>query len=721
MLLLLTVLPAPVGVLAATNCEVTTLADSGGGSLRHCLLVLDTGGTITFQTGLTGMITLASDLPALSKVVAVAGPGASLLTVNRNDRVGVIFTVSNGGVLTASGLTLSGANYAVWAPQNPTVESNASVALTDVVLSGNGTGVRVEYTTSATLTNCTLTGNDYGVDAYGGRALATLTDVTIRGSFIGVNLYFGGSATLTNVTLAHNTSGVFFMEQGSRATVTNSTFDGNRYGIHSNDFGGDAMVTDSVFAANTYGVYIDEFGGRGGSATLTNVTISGSLIGIVALAGSATLAHTTLGGNDIGVAVAYPGSASVANSILADSTSANCSLTGGSISNGGYNLDDGSSCGFGSADGSLSGVSAELASLTSLDHGGATATIALLPSSPAVNQIPLGGTNCPATDQRGVARPQGTGCDSGAFELTLGPVLTLGIRGGGTVSRSPDGGTAGTGAGSFLYPPNTVVTLTPEESDGQDFTGWIVDGVARGWAASLTLTIDAPHIVQATFANSMSFTDVPTTRDDYPAIAALAARGSIKGYGDGTLGPDDGVLRAQIAALIARVMPSFLPAAVFGCVLLGGSVPSWDCESWSDQTFTDQWSAGEHLGRDVGTLAHYGVAQGYGDGRFGPNEPVTYAQTIALITRAMLARGYWVEQPNEPLPPTMLATVPIEHLADLRTFAHYTQQLGGVPASEFGPPTEWEAPHWNSQAPRGWCAMALWAALDTHWGVTQTP
>jgi hypothetical protein len=49
------------------------------------------------------------------------------------------------------------------------------------------------------------------------------------------------------------------------------------------------------------------------------------------------------------------------------------------------------------------------------DNGGPTQTIALQPGSPAIDAA----VACPppATDQRGVARPQGAACDIGAFEL----------------------------------------------------------------------------------------------------------------------------------------------------------------------------------------------------------------------------------------------------------------------------------------------------------------
>src|SRR5207302_4298141 len=57
------------------------------------------------------------------------------------------------------------------------------------------------------------------------------------------------------------------------------------------------------------------------------------------------------------------------------------------------------------------------------DNGGPTQTIALQPGSPAVDAAVL--ANCPATDQRGVSRPQGAGCDIGAFELVQ--TITVGI------------------------------------------------------------------------------------------------------------------------------------------------------------------------------------------------------------------------------------------------------------------------------------------------------
>jgi hypothetical protein len=55
------------------------------------------------------------------------------------------------------------------------------------------------------------------------------------------------------------------------------------------------------------------------------------------------------------------------------------------------------------------------------NNGGPTDTQALLSGSPAIDFAPLSG--CPATDQRGVSRPQGALCDSGAFEVAAAKPL----------------------------------------------------------------------------------------------------------------------------------------------------------------------------------------------------------------------------------------------------------------------------------------------------------
>jgi hypothetical protein len=115
------------------------------------------------------------------------------------------------------------------------------------------------------------------------------------------------------------------------------------------------------------------------------------------------------------------------NTIVAAQTAgANCS---GPISDGGYNLDDGTTCGFSSVNHSLTNTNPLLDPAGLQNNGGPTRTIALLSGSPAIDTIPAGVNGCGTTltsDQRGVSRPQGPACDTGAFELdTIPPVITV--------------------------------------------------------------------------------------------------------------------------------------------------------------------------------------------------------------------------------------------------------------------------------------------------------
>jgi hypothetical protein len=221
----------------------------------------------------------------------------------------------------------------------------------------------------------------------------------------------------------------------------------------------------------------------------------------------------------------------------------------------------------------------------------------------------------------------------------------------------------------------------------------------------------ADHTVRASFAPTGTFPDVGTGRVEHAAIVALATRGTIRGYGNGTFGPDDGVQRAQMAALIARATPAGpgTPLATLAppaCLAAG----TWDCEDWGND-FSDHAGLDANLWRNIGALQHHHVAFGY-DGAacaakgvpspcYAPTAPVTYAETITFIARAMIAKGSWVAQPGAAQP---YAGVPAVFAAEVATFAFYT---GGVPA----PPS-----NWNAGATRGWFALALWQALNSYWG-----
>src|SRR5262249_35861008 len=118
------------------------------------------------------------------------------------------------------------------------------------------------------------------------------------------------------------------------------------------------------------------------------------------------------------------GTISIENSIVAFNTvdepltgnqvDSNCG--GAGITSLRYNLHSGGNCGF-NATGDISDEDPRFQNGLQ-DNGGNTDTLALSGESAAIDAIPTSAPNCGSnTDQRDLARPQGAGCDIGAFEL----------------------------------------------------------------------------------------------------------------------------------------------------------------------------------------------------------------------------------------------------------------------------------------------------------------
>ena len=85
----------------------TNLNDAGPGSLREAIALTPAGGTVDFQPGLSGTITLTTGELAINKDMTIVGPGAGVITVSGNNasRVFMIEPVVN---VSLSGLTIAG-------------------------------------------------------------------------------------------------------------------------------------------------------------------------------------------------------------------------------------------------------------------------------------------------------------------------------------------------------------------------------------------------------------------------------------------------------------------------------------------------------------------------------------------------------------------------------------------------------------------------------------
>ena len=180
------------------------------------------------------------------------------------------------------------------------------------------------------------------------------------------------------------------------------------------------------------------------------------------------------------------------------------------------------------------------------------------------------------------------------------------------------------------------------------------------------------------------FTDVFTDTQYANAICALAARGIIRGFPDGSFQPSAPTLRAQMAALIARA------------------------QGWEDEEhgnfFPDQGPVDGNLWRNVNTLAFYRVALGYPDGTYKPTLNVAQAQTISFISRSMVAQGIWQLQPEDR---SIYPNVPegSGHRRDLVTYVRY---VGPVPGTSSATQV-WD--EWAEEGSRAFFAQALLQAM----------
>jgi hypothetical protein len=177
------------------------------------------------------------------------------------------------------------------------------------------------------------------------------------------------------------------------------------------------------------------------------------------------------------------GMVNMRSSVLASHALGNCLEVGSA----GYNLEDGVSCGL-TEPSDLSGVSPLLAPLDF--NGGTNLSHALNPGSPAIDS----GTPdlCTSEDQRGVSRPQGAGCDRGAYEAE-GPSTP-------TPTPVPTG--PGAVTGRICYPSEHIPPMTAYFQDvATDAVTTLGIGLNQG-----TYSIDLPPATYLAYAWLPGFT-----------------------------------------------------------------------------------------------------------------------------------------------------------------------------------------------------------------------
>ena len=301
---------------AADFPVTSTLDDGSAGTLRNAVASANsTAGddTISFQTGLTGTITLGAsgelsiDPTTAADKLEIVGPGAGTLTITGNDAARIFDVSSDSGEVTISGLTLThgsasgggaifsdGGALTISAvdvntnhssSQGGAIETNGPLAISGSTISGNtstaqGAGIYSEsraVITGSTLSNNIATGEGGAIASKTKYAELKLSGSTISGNHAaqGGGIYLNqlneGYAVrneITNTTISGNTSAgdgggmtVGFLGSNKRIDVLRSTISGNHA---DSGFGGGLLFSDCSCGAIE------------GPVAVTDSTISGN-------------------------------------------------------------------------------------------------------------------------------------------------------------------------------------------------------------------------------------------------------------------------------------------------------------------------------------------------------------------------------------------------------------------------------------------------------------
>src|SRR4051794_23794530 len=364
--ILIVLCPLALAIAPAAQAAppVTNTADSGPGSLRQAIADAAPGETVNVPPG---TYTLSSGQLVVNKALTVAGSGARSTTVSGGGASRVFQTA--GTTVTLSGMTITGGRADITSlvdcQGGGGICNSGALVLDSVAVVNNVANVAIN--------NQNAMG---GGGVYNNGDAVTVTNSTISGNQANV--------TSSGTPIGASGGGGYF-DNGDGPTITNSTVSNNA-----------ATINGAGARHGGGGIYLN-----GAAMTATHLTLADNSVG-----GNASPS----GGNFY---VDNSAASTMKNSIVAGGGATNCDKFGTTLlTSQGGNVESADTCGF-TAAGDKRGVDPALAALA--NNGGQTDTRALSAGSPAIDAAV--GCPPPATDQRGIARPQGPGCDSGAFEL----------------------------------------------------------------------------------------------------------------------------------------------------------------------------------------------------------------------------------------------------------------------------------------------------------------
>ncbi len=483
------------------NCAMVVVNDqsSGFGSLRETIASVCDGGLITFDNGLA------------NSTIDISPDGELLINKNLTISGTVPITVSGGNAVRVFHVTTFDVTF------DSLSIANGNAVDCGVIPAACGGGIFSGSGGTVTVSNSTLSSNraEGGV---GGAIFSSSGTMTVNNSTLsansagnggGISSRDGDSVTVSNSTLSGNSAhvggGIYSYNSGI-VTVINSTLSGNSANLYGGSIyqdGGTVTVSSSTLSDNQAGTSGGGISSKGDGATFT------------------TISSTIVSGNIIS------GTTTADDLALHDGSS-------DSFSSGGYNL--------------IGAIGANITSITAAGdmtntlpllgplagNGGDTMTHALLPGSPAID---AGGSCGVASDQRGITRPQGSACDSGAFE-SRGFIFAL--SGGSpqtTVVNTPFADPLALTASSAYGDPiegGQVTFSAPASGPSVTFTKTVAT-IGSGGVASLPVTANGIAGSYQVLADASGNSGAALTYDltNAPAIYLLTV--GLDGNGGGTI------------------------------------------------------------------------------------------------------------------------------------------------------------------------------------------
>ncbi len=174
-----------------------------------------------------------------------------------------------------------------------------------------------------------------------------------------------------------------------------------------------------------------------------------------------------------------------------------------------------------------------------------------------------------------------------------------------------------TGPSEVIHGHDAKFTITP--NDGYEIAAIKVNSKTYKASSDNTLLIEDVReklTVTVTFQEKAwqnPFTDVPKSATYYKAVQFVYEEGLFNGTSATKFEPDTTMTRAMFVTVLGR--------------LAGVEVDNYKTSSFSDVA-TGQWYS-----EYVEWASSIGLVEGYGNGKFGPNDSITHAQMYVLMER----------------------------------------------------------------------------------------